>query len=96
MTGLQLILEERCEQITKHKFHPSHDDQHTDGMLTKEAARLAVLGTDANVVDPSCDFPDPWGLQRKLAGHRIHQLKVAGALIAAEIDRLLRAGVKDD
>ena len=93
-TGIELIAEERAEQIGKHGWTPEHDDTHTDGSLRVVAATLACDGTDAAVTDPldrgsDCD---PWGLLEKLQGdeNRVHRLAVAGALIAAEIDRIQR------
>jgi hypothetical protein len=95
--GVQLISDERDEQVAKHGYGSAHDDSHINGELAIEAAGLAVLDTGAVIVSGetsgSCDT---WRLKEKLAGKRIHQLKVAGALIAAEIDRLLRSGVKDE
>lgn len=89
-TGIELIADERQEQIEKHGYSQSHDKGHEFGVLAKIAAVLAVLHTDAKVIDPDgwdsdsdvCELPS------KLAGNPIHALKVAGALIAAEIDRL--------
>jgi len=94
-TGIELIAEERAEQIEKHGWTSEHDDQHTDGALIKVAAILAANGTDAYVKSFDGEFEsgdDVWGLEQKLSGdkNKIHRLKVAGALIAAEIDRLNR------
>lgn len=89
-TGIELIAMERQEQIEKHGWDKNHDNEHRYGELAKNAACLAVIGTDAKVVDiAGCGTEDDvWGLIEKLNGDRIHSLKVAGALIAAEIDRL--------
>ena len=94
-TGIELIAEERQEQIEKHNWTPEHDDQHTDGALIKMAGILCVNGTDAQVHDNYGEFEsgsNTWGLENKLSGdkNKIHRLEVAGALIAAEIDRLQR------
>ncbi len=94
--GTELIAEERQEQITRHGYTAGHDDHHTSGMLIKVAAILAVNGTDAFVndnADEACTGDNTWGLEGKLAGdeNKIHRLKIAGALIAAEIDRVQRA-----
>lgn len=89
-TGVQLIAEERKEQIKKHGWDLSHDQLHDRGELAKMAAILAVQDTDAKVHDIG-DFSTGegmWGLENKLSDNPIHRLKVAGALIAAEIDRL--------
>ena len=97
-TGIELIAEERQEQIEKHNWTPEHDDGHRYGELVKVAAILAVNGTDA-IVEDNDDYStgeDVWGLEDKLSGDEtaIHRLAVAGALIAAEIDRLQRSAEK--
>ena len=91
LTGVELIAEERREQIEKHGWDKNHDATHQFGELRKVAAVLCVLGTDISVVDPYENWQtgdDPWGLETKLQFDDIHRLKVAGALIAAEIDRI--------
>lgn len=109
-TGIQLIAEERKEQIKKHKWTSKHDDIHILGELAEAAVVCASnikLYWRKDHTD-GCSFnllqmPN-WNLPVKYNGNvlipnynsttdeRIHQLKVAGALIAAEIDRLLRKG----
>lgn len=98
-TGVELIAQERQSQLNKHNRTPEHDDGHRLGQLAIAAATLCVVGTDATVDDPEGDFgtgDDPWGLEFKLKDDNIHRLKVAGALIAAEIDRLIRNGESSD
>jgi len=95
MTGADLIAQERATHTSQRDWTPCHDDAHTDGALAKVAAALAVDGTDASVDDP-CYEPDHWGLVAKHGYRgthpdRIRSLVIAGALIAAEIDRVLRA-----
>jgi hypothetical protein len=89
-SGAKLISEERKEQIKKHNWSPAHDSNHRYGELRKVAATLCVFDTDARVEDPGGygTDEDPWNLESKLKNDIIHRLKVAGALIAAEIDRL--------
>ena len=84
--GLSLIAAERARQKTK--WGPGHDDRHKHAELARAAAMLAVDGTDADVVDR--DEFDGWGLVAKHAHNRVSQLAIAGALIAAELDRKLR------
>ena len=86
--GIELIDAERERQITVEKFGNWHDDEHKDGSLRVVAAMLACIGTDAHVED-ALDRT-PWGLERHNEERR---LVIAGALIAAEIDRLQR--IKD-
>lgn len=90
-TGIELIAEERQEQINKHGWTLEHDKDHDHGELAIVAATLAVMNTDAIVEEPLEELGsgnNPWGLEERLKNDRIHCLKVAGALIAAEIDRL--------
>jgi len=88
-TGIELIAEERSEQVGKHGFSYAHDDQHDRAELSIVAAELLCVGTDARVYDMG-GRRDMWGLCKKLKADRIHRLKVAGALVVAELDRELR------
>jgi hypothetical protein len=95
-SGAGLIAAERRRQVEAEDWDAAHDDEHTDGALAVEAARLAVDGTDAELVD---DTYDAWGLLAKHGIHgtkpnRIRALTIAGALIAAEIDRLARLAAR--
>jgi hypothetical protein len=85
-TGVRLIAIERERQ--KAKWSDEHDDEHTSGDIAVNAAILAVKGTDA-VVDDELER-DGWGLVEKHAGDYVRRLTIAGALLAAEIDRELR------
>lgn len=108
-TGIELIAEERKEQIEKHGFDSKHDDMHDDGLLIEAAIVCASnyivywKQTFANGQSFQAMEVSSWELPVKYNGNvllpntdnstkkeRIHQLKVAGALIAAEIDRLQR------
>lgn len=88
-TGIQLIAAERERQQLSEGWSPEHDDEHTNAALAKRAAELAAIGTDMETIDHGEDR-DQWGLVEKHKGDRIRQLEIAGALIAAEIDRLQR------
>ena len=92
MTGVELIANERERQINVKGWTPEHDDMHKDGALRVVAAMCACDGTDAKVFDPlNRDFGiiKRHGYQGE-EPDEIHLLAVAGALIAAEIDRILR------
>jgi hypothetical protein len=78
-TGIELISEERQEQINKHGF--INDAQYTNDELTDAA--MQYIGGDLI----SC-WPETWNKDWYKPGDRIEELKRAGALIAAEIDRL--------
>jgi hypothetical protein len=87
-----------CERVRqKQKWRDVHDDEHDRADLAIVAAQIAVHETDASVECPADlwegldDHSDPWGLIAKHRYDRVRQLTIAGALIAAEIDRLQRA-----
>lgn len=83
--GVNLIAQERKEQLEKHKRSIESDVEiNLKGQLAYAAT--ALLEEDPNL------FPDGWNIE--LCNHminkdRVAQLSIAGALIAAEIDRLL-------
>lgn len=85
MSGADLITAERQRQIDVEGWTSEHDDLHQYGELAKKAAALAVSYTDAVVMEDG-DQILPW----KEHPHP-RSLVIAGALIAAEIDRLQRA-----
>lgn len=78
-TGVELIAEERQEQIEKHGF--VDDTKYTNDELIDAA--MQYIGGDLI----SC-WPKSWDEKWYKPGDRISELKKAGALIAAEIDRL--------
>lgn len=95
--GIKLIAKERIRQIEEKSWTPAHDDEHTDGALRVVAAMCACDGTDAKVIDP---LDRDFGIIKRHGylgkePDEIHLLSVAGALIAAEIDRLLRFKKED-
>tara|TARA_R110002020_G_C16314529_1_gene774165 strand:- start:4211 stop:4588 length:378 start_codon:yes stop_codon:yes gene_type:complete len=82
-TGIELIAEEREEQIVKHGWDLKNDQDYGREELIK-AALFCIDQT-------RFEWPYYWTeefRQKILSKTRIDQLKVAGALIAAEIDRL--------
>lgn len=86
--GTTLIAQERARQIREEGWTRAHDDGHGHGELAIVAAELALSGTGVSYqgdVDA-----DRWGLVLKHANNRVRQLTIAGALIAAEIDRLVK------
>lgn len=87
-TGAQLITAERKRQITKELWCEDHDDTHGEGELAY-AARCYALPNISEKTNPPMDWPwqdDDW----KPKDDPIRNLVRAGALIAAEIDRLQR------
>jgi len=85
-TGVELIAEERADQIRK-GWDSFHDDNHSRGAL---AATAAVVSAHGTLLEKRVAKAPNWGIIRKHRGNRIHQLAISGALIAAEIDRLSR------
>ena len=83
-TGVELIAEERAKQLSK--WGNDHDDGHTNSELIRAAVNLLDFYYGHMLVD---DF---WELVLKNQDP-ISQLKIAGALIAAEIDRLQRKDI---
>jgi hypothetical protein len=85
-SGAQRIAEERQRQIEK--WGPDHDQEHASGELAIRGAELAVYGTDESITAVAHE-EDGWGLVAKNKDDRLRRLVIAGALIAAEIDRVL-------
>jgi hypothetical protein len=92
-TGIELIAEERERQISQKGYNSQHDDEHGAGELAMAAmcysmlplwrpAEMAPLGWPWSNMEPLDGF--------KPSDNRIRELQKAGALIAAEIDRLQR------
>ena len=82
-TGAELIYVERLEQINKHGWDET-DHNYVNGELLKAALFCIDYG--------KFEWPLGWDehFKNKIFNKdRIGQLKVAGAFIAAEIDRLL-------
>jgi hypothetical protein len=83
MNALEMIANERNRQISVKGYSPEHDDEHDHGEIALAAA----------------EFAEPFGLS--LASNswayardehtRLEQLAKAGALIVAEMERLMRA-----
>jgi len=92
-TGIELIAEERLRQVSAESWTPEHDDGHDDGSLGKAAvcyiksARLWCLKKPVHWLSPS---GWPWSPNWWKPKDPIRDLVRAGALIAAEIDRLQR------
>lgn len=94
MNGSQLIAAERIRQTTEEGWTIDHDDTHLDGALCAAAAH--VIESVANIDVTSDHWYDHDWIQKLYAKSRdrndtIRSLVIAGALIAAEIDRLHRA-----
>jgi hypothetical protein len=89
-SGAAAVAFERERQMSAEGYTPEHDDAHIDGALADAAA--CYLVADVNGGHPGVAWP--WLVRYWRPKSRILNLVRAGALISAEIDRLLRAGVK--
>ena len=99
-TGIDLIKDERDRQIEKEGWTLEHDLQHENNELANAAATYAMdsdcrealtnLIGDCKLlnVPPTWPWDEKW--YKPTPENRIKELVKAGALIAAEIDRLLR------
>jgi len=95
MSGIRLITAERQRQIDQENWTPEHDSEHARGELARAA--MAYIEADENDA-PGIMFTAafdlwPWALKWWKPKDRISNLVRAGALIAAEIDRLERSTV---
>lgn len=89
-TGIELIAEERHEQIEKHGFTLEHDlDCENNGGLANSA--LYLLLNYCGYENNEWAFPTNWDkkwIEKFNNKGDVESLYIAGALIAAEIDRL--------
>ena len=103
-SGSDLIAAERQRQMSREGWTPEHDDiEHQAGELAAAAVAYALAPGSRQRMEPNGDprIPDvwPWEVEwwkpkwtpRTARDGRIRELVIAGALIAAEIDRLLMA-----
>jgi len=91
MTGVERIAAERKRQIDVEGYDSRHDDYYDNDQLALAAACYAIPEDYRR----DMEFPDDywfleWARWKPTPGNRIRELEKAGALIAAEIDRLLR------
>lgn len=104
-TGIELIAEERQRQIRAEDYTPEHDDSHTKWELAMAAAAYAsrpniIVSVGKNdgvfiTVKRGCLWPfGGKDFKPSYYDDRIRELVKAGALIAAEIERLQRKEVK--
>lgn len=103
-TGAELIAAERQRQIDAEGWSPEHDDTHENGELALAGACYAIPD-DGDASEPvrfvtrslldGKDIPPLWpwhsSWYKRHPHDRKRELVKAGALIAAEIDRLQRA-----
>lgn len=106
MNGVEMIAAERRRQVEAEGWTPAHDDGHTAGELAIAAACYAHPAPRPLNVKLMWPWDREWWkpavpgdrvgshteyTPEEIRAARIKDLRRAGALIAAEIDRLLRA-----
>lgn len=103
MNGIESIAAERQRQIEEEGWTPEHDDEHVNGEIAKAAICYAWAGSLSSQDRDSFKDPGGWFCTTVLRWYwswenawwkpkdRRSDLVRAGALIAAEIDRLDRA-----
>ena len=96
--GLELIGDERDRQILKEGWTSEHDKQHDLGQLADAAACYAMTDEMREFIDENWGndmwlhlWPFDLKWLKLTPDDRIKQLVKAGALIAAEIDRIQAA-----
>jgi transcription elongation factor Elf1 len=106
--GVGRIAAERKRQRDKEGFTDAHDDSHKNGQLAMAGACYAMgtldiytgtvravhgLHRKAGIIErPHLVWPWAPEWDKRSKHSRLRQLEIAGALIAAEIDRLVRGG----
>jgi hypothetical protein len=96
VSGVERIAAERQRQIEQEGWTPEHDDQHASlpdccGSFEQSCVRRSCGHIGVAMYWPVGRFGSAWW---KPEQNPIDNLVKAGALIAAEIDRLERAGGK--
>lgn len=94
ISGIERIAKERQRQMQEEGWTPEHDDEHDNGELAAAAECYLREVTGMPLTHhglPIWPWDDEWW---KPSGNPIRNLEKAGALIAAEIDRRLRANAR--
>ena len=96
LVGNELITE-RTRQTVAEGWTPEHDDEHCEGDLATAAACYALPAwrrssyiLNRKLIEILWPWDNDWYKPAKSSRGRIKELAKAGALIAAEIDRLQR------
>lgn len=106
--GMVAILRERLRQISVEGYTPEHDDAHDSEELVEAAACYAVLASATARGSQALEWPAgmmvgsdslvewPWDAKWwKPSDDPLRNLEKAGALIAAEYDRIVRLRKKE-
>lgn len=97
-TGIELIAEERQRQIEVKGWTQDHDKSHGDESIAYAAACYAIPKNGRNIYAGQGGLSNvirvlwPWNITwwKPTPENRIRELQKAGALIAAEIDRIMK------
>lgn len=94
-SSITLIVAERRRQVEAEGWTAAHDDEHAAGELAVAAACYAIPASRRDC-GSHIDYPAlwPWDPSWWKPGDRVRELVKAGALVAAEIDRLQRAAAR--
>lgn len=87
-TGIELIAEERQRQVSAEGFDASHDDAYKQDELVRAA--FCYMAYSSRCKEAISDSMWPWHLDWWKPKDKKTDLIRAGALIAAEIDRINR------
>ena len=89
-TGIEVIAKERARQIAEEGWTIEHDSIGNSDNQLAEAAAIYALPEDRRIYEHSVQNLWPWDIKwwKPSPENRIKELVKAGALIAAEIDRL--------
>lgn len=91
MNGIERIADERKRQLEVEGWTAAHDSQHDRHELAFAAAAYAIPPGYRREQSDGTPPEWPWDPKWWKPGDRVRELAKAGALIAAEIDRLLWA-----
>lgn len=90
LTGVELIAAERQRQIESEGFNPHHDDLYERDELARAAAAYLTYSPGWTPQHGACIQDWPWDAGWFKPKDRRANLIRAGALIAAELDRMAR------
>lgn len=88
--GALAIVRERLRQVTVEGYQPEHDEQYTGRELAWAAFCYIDRALSDNSSNPVPPQAWPWDARYWKPDGPVRMLVKAGALIAAELDRLMR------
>lgn len=94
-SGIVLIAQERARQVGL-GWSAEHDARHLGGTLIRAAIAYATDATRHQALRKNVPMGWPWKVEDWHPGTKVRELVKAGALIAAEIDRLQALGFSEE